>query len=257
VSEGKLYYEAAGKGPAVVLIHGGQLDCRMWDEQWQLLADDFRAIRYDVRGFGKSPAARRPYSCTDDLSALLAHLGLERATLVGLSLGGRIAIDFALACPEQVDKLVLVGPGMSGFNWSPEIGEGVTRIYLAARDESPEAAVELWLREAYMAPAMENPQIAPKLRQLSLDNSHAFYINHFLERPLQPPAVGRLKEIKAPTLVIVGDRDVPDIQRLVDQLAAELPDVRKEVVTSAGHIVNMEQPEPFNKLLLGFLKPKG
>jgi 3-oxoadipate enol-lactonase len=230
------------------------LDCRMWDEQWRLLADEFRVIRYDVRGFGKSPAPDTPYSCFDDLSVLLAHLGVDRASLVGLSLGGRIAIDFALAHPEQVDKLVLVGPGLSGFDWSPEQGERLTRIYLAARDDSPEAATELWLRDPYMAPAMENVEIAPRLRQLALDNSHVFYTNYFLECPLQPPAVGRLSEINAPALVIVGERDVPDIQRIVDQLAAELPNVRKKVISGAGHIVNMEQPEAFNEILLDFLR---
>jgi 3-oxoadipate enol-lactonase len=251
---GKLYYETAGEGPAVVLIHGGQMDRRMWDAQFKRLTQDFRVIRYDVRGYGKSPEARRPYSSHDDLRALLAYLGADRAHLVGLSLGGRIALDFALAYPQHVDKLVPVAPGLSGFAWPQEQRERAYRIAIAARDENLEAATELWLRDPCMAPAMENPAIAPRLRQLTFDNAHVWYMNYFLERPLQPPAVERLHEIKAPTLVIVGDRDVPDIQQIVEQLAAQVPDVRKVVIPGAGHIVNMEKPAEFNAALLGFLK---
>ncbi|MDO8632514.1 MAG: alpha/beta fold hydrolase, partial [Phycisphaerales bacterium] len=116
---GKLYYEAAGDGPPVVLIHGGQMDLRIWDEQVALLSPNHRVIRYDVRGYGRSPAPQKVYANHEDLAAVLDQLGLHRATLVGLSLGGGIAIDFAISYPDRVEKLVAVAPGLSGFDWSP------------------------------------------------------------------------------------------------------------------------------------------
>src|SRR5262249_28597395 len=122
IAEPSLYYEEiAGDGIPVVLIHGGQLDRRMWDDQFQVFAKEVRVIRYDVRGFGKSPAATKPYSDIDDLHQLLKFLNIKKAHLVGLSLGGRIAIDFTLEHPEMAASLTAVGPGLSGYeDWSPE-----------------------------------------------------------------------------------------------------------------------------------------
>lgn len=113
-----LYYETRGAGPAVVLIHGGQMDLRIWDEQVQPFARELRVIRYDIRGFGRSAAPSRPYSNTDDLAGLLRELGVEKAAFVGSSLGGAIATDFAIVHPELVEALVLSGPGLGGFNFT-------------------------------------------------------------------------------------------------------------------------------------------
>ena len=120
VNGGKLYYEITGQGHALVLIHGGQLDRRMWDDQFRFFGSKYKVIRYDVRGFGNSPAAAEPYSDKEDLAALLKFLKVEKAYIAGLSLGGRIAIDFAIAHPEMVDALVLAGPGLSGFSFNPD-----------------------------------------------------------------------------------------------------------------------------------------
>jgi pimeloyl-ACP methyl ester carboxylesterase len=254
VPGGELYYETAGNGAAVVLIHGGGMDRRMWDPQFTRLARDFRVVRYDVHGFGKSPMPERGYSNCDDLAALLTHLDIDRADIVGLSLGGRIAIDFALAHPQRVHRLVPVAPGLSGYDWSQEQGERLTKLFYAARDESVEAAAELWLQDPYMAPACEDPQIEPVIRRIVMDNATSVLRPFYLERPLDPPADQRLGEIQAATLVIVGDRDVPDILQIVDKLAAEVPGARKEVIAGAGHIVNMEKPAEFDALLLDFLR---
>src|SRR5256885_9246878 len=117
----RLYYESIGAGPVVVLLHGGNLDLRMWDPQLTELRRLLRFIRYDARGFGRSTPADTAFRADADLSVLLKHLAVHRASLVGLSLGGRIAIDFALDHPKMVDKLVLAGPGLSGWkDWSTE-----------------------------------------------------------------------------------------------------------------------------------------
>jgi pimeloyl-ACP methyl ester carboxylesterase len=254
VAEPVLYYEACGEGEAVVLIHGGNLDRRMWDGQFQLFARDFRVIRYDVRGFGKTEAPTRPFSCVKDLRSLLEGLKVSRAHLVGLSLGGRIAIDFAVAHPEKVKSVVAVGPGLSGFEWPPESEKRFWELARLARDEGPEKAVEGWLKDPYMVPAMENPALAKRIRRLALDNTASWLANPMLERPLNPPAIKRLGEIRAPTLLVVGDRDVPEIQAIVKILEKGVPHAKKVVIAGAGHMVNMEKPDEFNRAVLGFLK---
>jgi pimeloyl-ACP methyl ester carboxylesterase len=249
---GRLYYETAGKGRVLVFIHGGQMDRRIWDDQFNTFAKRYKVIRYDVRGYGKSSIPTKPYSNVEDLQALLKSLRVQQATLIGLSLGGGISIDFALAHPSLIDALVLAGPGLGGFEFKGDSSP----IVEAARDEGPSKAAELWLKDPYMIPAMENPAISKRVRQLATENSHVWLENPILERPLKPFAVGRLSEIHAPTLIIIGERDVPDIQAIVDKLASEVRGAKKEVIRGAGHIVNMERPDEFNRALREFLNQK-
>ena len=138
----RLFYEVKGTGPAVVLIHGGQLDCRMWDGQFAAFSRDFRVIRYDVRGYGGSFQPDMLYSDAEDLAGLLDYLKVDKAHIVGLSLGGRIAIDFAVAHPARVASLTLAGPGLSGYE-PPDGAETDLRMWniiKAARDEGPDQA---------------------------------------------------------------------------------------------------------------------
>jgi 3-oxoadipate enol-lactonase len=251
VNGGKIYYETSGAGPAVVLIHGGQLDSRMWDEQFVLFAAHYRVIRYDVRGFGKSPAPTKAYADEEDLFDLLHFLKVDKATIVGLSLGGRIAIDFALAHPEKVRAIIPVAPGLSGFSFSPDTDFWASLE--AAQAGDGEKVADLWLKSGYMAPAMGNPKIAPRIRQLSVENAHQFMDNFLFARRLKPPAIERLPQIHAPTLVIVGNRDVNDIHEIAGLLYARIPGAKEIVIAGAGHMVNMEKPEEFNRVVLEFL----
>ena len=250
---GKLYYEAKGSGSAVVLIHGGQLDRRMWDGQFDTLARAHRVIRYDVRGFGRSPPGPgADFRSYEDLGALLDSLGVARASIVGLSLGGRIAVDFALAQPGRVERLVLLAPGVSGFPWSRGDTAWSAAMERAVRARDTVAVTDLWLRSSYMAPAMENPALAPRLRELSLANSGAF-LRASMGRELEPPAFGRLRALRAPVLVVVGTRDDPDIRVIVDSLAAQAPRARKLVLPGAGHMLNMERPVEVTRAVIDFL----
>ena len=250
VADPVLYYEEAGKGAPVVLIHGGQMDRRMWDPQFAAWSRTYRVVRYDVRGFGRSAEATVPYSDVDDLLAVLDSLSISRANLVGLSLGGGIAIDFALAHPDRVASLVVAAPGLSGFPFEPG---GFMERLRAAQAGGGEAAVALWLKDPYMAPAMEHADLAPRIRQLTLDNERVWLANPFLVKRASPPAAGRLGEIRAPMLVLIGDRDVPDMQKVADKLAAEVKGARKVVVSGAGHISSMENPTEFDRAALAFL----
>lgn len=252
VSEPVLYYETAGKGPAVVLIHGGNLDRRMWDGQFQLFARQFQVIRYDVRTYGLSDMPTKPYSDVEDLASLLRDLHIKKAHLVGLSLGGRIIIDFALQHPDMVQSLVAIGPGLSGFDWTPN-EKWDNAVLQALRAGRVDKVTDLWLTSGYMKPAMENPVIASRLRELALDNYHNWLGNPMLARPIDPPAIKRLPQIKAPTLIIVGSRDVPDIHKIVKLLKVGISNSREVVIAGSGHIVNMEKPAEFNGVVLDFL----
>jgi pimeloyl-ACP methyl ester carboxylesterase len=247
-----LFYETRGRGETVVLIHGGQLDRRMWDLQWNDLGDEWRLIRYDIRGFGKSEAPTQPYSDRADLESLLKHIGCNKATLVGLSLGAAIAVDFALEYPAMVDRLVLVCPGLGGFDFKDKAND-LRAVVEAARDDGYEKAAELWLNNPYMSVAMEKPAVREKLRTIARENGACWLKNPLLQRPLRPSAATRLQEIQARTLIVGGGRDVSDIHRIIEQLSAEIPRAQKVIFPDAGHLVPLEQPERFNALLKEFL----
>jgi uncharacterized protein (TIGR03067 family) len=255
VAEPKIHFETAGDGFPVVLIHGGQLDRRMWDNQFQLFAQKYQVVRYDVRGYGKSEVPSRPYSDVNDLHSLLRFLRIRKAHLIGLSLGGRIAIDFTVEHPEMVESLTAVGAGLSGFDgWSAEGTKRFIEMLRTASNEGLEKATQLWLRDPMMAPAMENPVLAGRLRELTSDNAHCWLNNPRLPRELHPPAIKRLGDIRVPTHLIVGSRDDPDIHLIAKTLEKGIPQAKKSVIEGAGHMVNMEKPEEFNRVVLEFLK---
>ena len=254
VAQPAIFWESAGGGSPVVMIHGGQMDRRMWDPQFLPYAKSLRVVRYDVRNYGRSASATVPYSDVDDLLALLDELGIRRAHLVGLSLGGRIAIDFTLEHPDRVASLVAVAPGLRGFPNEDDDDSRWLAALRAAQDKGGEAAAELWLSDPFMVPAMENPAIAPRLRQLALENGRAWLANPLLEKRVDPPAAKRLGEIKVPVLVVVGDRDIKHMQRIADKLSADIGGAKKVVIAGAGHISNMEKPAEFDAAVLPFLK---
>jgi len=252
----RLFYEVKGTGPAVVLIHGGQMDCRMWDDQFTAFAQQFHVIRYDVRGYGGSFEPDLLYSDADDLAGLLDYLKVTKTHIIGLSLGGRIAIDFAVAHATRVSSLTLAGPGLSGYE-PPNAIESDLRMWnlvKAARDDGPDAATELWLKDPFMAPAMEQARLVPRLQKLARENAHCWLQNPVLQRPPKPSPAKRLGEIKVPTLLVVGDRDVPQIKATIETLEKGISGSRKVVIKDAGHMANMEKPGNFNDVVLSFLR---
>ena len=195
----------------------------MWDDQFDALARQFRVIRYDVRGYGGSPRPELLYSDADDLAGLLDYLEVKKAHVVGLSLGGRIAIDFALAHPTRVSSLTLAGPGLSGYE-PPDSAESDLRMWniiKAARDEGPDKATELWLKDPFMAPAMNQARLGPRLRKIARENAYCWLENPVLQRPPKPLAADRLSEIKVATLLVLGDQDVPQIKTTLAKLEKE------------------------------------
>jgi pimeloyl-ACP methyl ester carboxylesterase len=248
----RLYFEKTGAGPHVVLLHGGNLDARMWDDQVPFLAKSFTVTRYDIRPYGRSALTEKGFSSVADLVALMDHLSINRAALVGLSLGGRIAVDFALAHPDRVDKLVLMGPGLSGYSFNQK-DEAMNAIIARAQARDAQGAMDLWLQHPMMASAMARPALAARIREIAKDNLKVWTALPVGERVSEPPAIKRLGEIRAPTLLIVGERDVHDIQAIVKLLAAGVRGARTEIIPGAAHMPNMEDPGRVNTLLGEFL----
>jgi 3-oxoadipate enol-lactonase len=258
VSGGRLWYEVAGSGPAVVLVHAGLWDGRIWDDQMEPFAERHRVVRYDLRGFGRSDRFDRPFSERQDLVELMDRLEIERATLVGASVGGALAIDFAIEHPERVDALVLVAPGLSGDDTpDPEevmptferMGQAVERGDL---EGAVDAELEVW------APLRTDPQVDARIRAIAQDNRHELTLDWKLDRRLEPPAAGRLGEIRARTLLIIGDSDLSVMDVIADKIVGGISGARKAVIAGADHLPNMRRPEEFNRLVLEFLaEPPG
>lgn len=250
----QLYFERTGQGGGtpIVLIHGGNLDSGMWDADVPVFARQWTVVRYDVRPYGRSGPVAPGYSFAEDLRALMDHLKIARAHLVALSLGGRVATNFAVAYPDRVDRLVLVAPGVDGWAWAPDPAIDAI-ITAAAKEKDPKKAMELWLKHPYMAPAMTHPELAPTIRALTFRNEHVWRGSTSPDRVPDPPTVDRLRDIRAPTLAIVGDLDVPDIQKIVDRIVRDVPGARKLVLPKVGHMVNMEAPAAFRRAVIEFL----
>jgi pimeloyl-ACP methyl ester carboxylesterase len=252
------FYEDAGQGPAVVLVHGHGADLRLWDLQIpSLLETGYRVIRYDVRGHGRSSAPPSGYTWQNyalDLRDLLDRLGVSKAHVAGLSMGGGISLQFALDFPERVSSLVLVDSTLPGFDYSPEYGGTIEELVAAVRAEGARAAFErLWLTHPLFDGVRRFPERFELIRTMAMQYSAADYLD---ETPYAPPeceAVDRLGDLRAPTLVLVGDMDIPDFRIIAEVLAGNIDGARLQVVAGSGHIPPLEQPQAFNQALLGWL----
>jgi 3-oxoadipate enol-lactonase len=246
----KLYYEMAGKGSALVLVHGGLVDSRLWDDQMKDFLKRHRVMRYDLRGYGKSAAATEPFSHIEDLRTLLDFLKIERATIVGLSLGGIIAADFALEYPGRVERLVLVGAGLRGDKQPPDKDE--KEVY-EAFSRGAEAFADASMRSGLYAAVRPGTPAYVRLRQMMLDNFKALSMLRpgFLKYP-EPATIERLGDIRVPTLVAIGSQDARSLKNIADTLAAKIPGARKVVISGASHHPPVEKKKEFNKAVLDF-----
>lgn len=258
LSNTRLHYELAGNGLAVVFIHAGIVDLRMWDDQFAHVAQRYRALRYDVRGYGQSPNPEGAYYDHEELRELLDHLGIHTAVLVGASNGGRIAIDFALSYSERVAGLVLVCAGVGGFETPPEAQQqwdAISVVYEAGDiPRATELTVQMWVD----GPGRTPDQVAPTVRaRASAMIEHLYRIPEAEDlgenRDVAPAPITRLDTISNRTLVIQGDKDVAYHIPLSEQLAHEMPNATLEIIPDTAHLPTMEQPERFNALLDDFL----
>jgi pimeloyl-ACP methyl ester carboxylesterase len=240
-----LWYDETGEGPPVILLHEGVVDSRIWEPVVPLLGERHRVIRYDQRGFGRSPRPDGPYSVVEDLTAVLDAAEVEKAALAGASRGGNIALATAVERPERVSALVLLGSGLPGaplsVGWT---SEQIARWEQAEAADDYEAMAELDM-EAW-APMGADAE----LRAMFVENA----VGSNSEDPAtDEPVAERVGGVTAPTLVITGGRDVAGINEIGDRLAREIPGARSAVIQEADHMIPWRTPEELSHLILDFL----
>ncbi|MFF7205537.1 alpha/beta fold hydrolase [Streptomyces sp. NPDC008141] len=247
---GRLWAERNGTGSPVVLLHGAGMDSRLWNAIVPELARHHDVIRYDARGLGRSTPPDKPFSDVEDLRAVLDHFGLRRAALVGLSMGGETALDFTLAHPERVTALALIGASVSGHVWpqSPELSAYATARSERATATLAELELAIWAAMGRTAPGGEliETMVASNAEQRVVSEEHCVLSTG---RDAEP----HLADIAAPTLVVHGEHDHPEIAVIAERLVADIPRACGETISDADHYLPLRTPERLTKLLLSHL----
>lgn len=261
VPGGRLYYEAQGSGPPLLLLHGGLGNLRMWDVQAAPLAERYRVIRYDRRGFGRSETEHVAFSDRADALAVLEHAqpGARSCHVIGQSMGGTLALDLTLDRPDAVSSLTLVAAGASGLK--AELPDGVTpapfeemqRLWeTKAWDRLADLRTQVWVDGWGQPPSRVDPAVRSRVHDWILTTFQAE--NEEGEpQPLDPPAAGRLGEVRAPTLVMVGGVDEPAGVINGRTIAARIEGARLVEFPTAAHMIQLEEPERFIRVVMGFL----
>jgi 3-oxoadipate enol-lactonase len=261
INGAELNYELSGEGPGVVLMHEGVCDLRMWDELVPVLASEFTVLRYDMRGYGDSTMPPGPFAQSRDALGLMDHVGLERAALVGVSYGGRVALDTAFVAPDRVTALVLASAGLRDHEWSREVQEfGDEEERLLDEEGNIEAAtdlnVRLWVDGPKRGPDPVREQVRERVRVMQ-QRAFEVQVPAYEATPApgpEEPVDLDLAKVRAPALVIVGDADVPDFVAIGEKFEAELPDARLVVLPDTAHTIPLERPDEFRDLTLEFLR---
>jgi len=244
VRGGTLAAEETGTGTPVVLLHAGVGDSRMWDPVVDRLDDRYRLVRYDVRGYGRSPAPTAPFSKLADLIAVLDDFGLDRAHLVGCSMGGQIAMDCAIAHPDRVGTLTLLAPGLSGYDWPDDPDD--ERITQAVTDQDLDYITDFVLK-IWAQGQGTDPRTDAIVVEQAKASAKAWLTEDFEER--EPSAVDRLGEITQPTVLLVGDRDYPVIEDIAALVVARIPGARRVDAPGVDHFVPLRVPDLVSELV--------
>jgi len=254
ITGSKIYYEECGSGSAaVVLLHDGLLHSVTWDGVWKPLCGKYHTVRYDRRGYGRSEAPKSQFAPTEDLFALLTHLKIERAIVVGNSSGGALAIDFALAHPEMVEGLFLIGPVVDGMGVSTAFIERGEKNMAPLKNGDAKGAAENWSKDRFII-GEGHDAVRAKLRDLLADNPQNLRYTGEFEIRNSRPSNSRLAEIHAPTSIVVGEFDISDVHAHAGAIEAGIPGAERDIIINAGHLVQLEQPDVLMEKLGPFIE---
>ena len=252
-----IFYETRGKGfPIVFVSGGGILDRRGWDNQFETFAKTNHVIRYDIRGIGKSARPDGPFSHSEDLYTLLTFLKIQRAHVAGLSVGGAIAIDFAIEHPEIVDRLILAAPGLSSDAKSETNLESLAALTEMVKTDGLDHVIQLTLDAPFVL-SKQNVSGGKKVLEIYLDNRDVFesgFPLFTLWQPIQPPAENRLANIRARVLIVRGDNDNEAYASMTDRISEGIPDATTVVIQGGTHFLHLEKPAELNQAMREFLK---
>ncbi len=256
----KLYYETAGYGTPVVLSHAGFLDSRMFDGIWEPLARQFKVIRYDMRGFGKSDPVTGPVCRRDDLAHLLDHLGITEAHLVGSSMGGELSLDLALERPGLAKSITLVDSTPGGFDMQGEPPRYLFEMFNAVQngdvDRGSELQIRIWIDGQFREPDQMDKELRQKaleMNRIPVERKTFLIADTQPARLLTPPAITRLETVKCPTLIMAGSLENSEVLRAAGEMATRIPGAKKVIMEGCAHVPAFEQPEVFLSHLLNFL----
>jgi 3-oxoadipate enol-lactonase len=243
-------FETAGEGPALVLLHSAVCDRRMWDPQWPAFTEaGHHVVRCDFRGYGDTPVADRPYCDAEDVRDLMDALGLDRATLIGSSYGGRVAVELAARWPDRVTAMALICAGLPGHERSAEL-----RAFGEREDELIDAgdiagAVELNV-DTWLGPEASG-QVRQQVREMQ---RHAFDVQLAATEEFPEIEVKiDLSAVRGPCLALSGAHDLPDFRQIAASLPGLFPGTRHTELPWAGHLPSLERPGEVTPLLLSFL----
>jgi 3-oxoadipate enol-lactonase len=250
----RIYAEDGGAGEPLLLLHGLALDHRSWDEQVGPLRERYRAVRIDLHGFGRSSQVGGPYSHAAILRQVLTRLGIERAHVVGHSMGGRIAAEFVQTHPAAARSLTLVSADIGGLPFKT-LGPAFGRIFEAGRRGDIAGAKQLFLELESFGSLRERPDLMAHVSSMVAAYSGWLFANSRENPELRPPraTAETLGDFRLPTLVVSGALDAADFRDIADEIAARVPGAHKTVVAGTGHLPQLEAPEVFNRALLEFL----
>lgn len=254
INGGRLYVTDRGRGTPIVLLHGGFMDSTMWEVEASALARDFRVVTYDFRGYGQSPNALAPYAPTDDLAGVLTTLGIDRAVIIGLSMGGGVAVDFALAHPSQTLGLLVAEPALGGYQFSNEVNRAMQTVMSVWNSQGKQSAIETFLQQPVFAAARRRPAALKAIRD-QLNRNMSMEPNQM--RALRPPAVSRLSELRMPATVLVSEYGGVDAKAIASKIVAEARLATRVDVKDSGHMINFERSDEFIRIVREFVASLG
>ncbi|MEE9443600.1 MAG: alpha/beta fold hydrolase [candidate division Zixibacteria bacterium] len=256
VEGGQLFFEKSGKGEPIIFIHDGILHRETYDFQFGYFSQNYTVIRYDRRGYGLSSKPTKPFSQIEDLLAVFKQLNIDRANLIGCSAGGRLSIDFALAYPERVSSLVLVGAVVSGYGFGQHFFTRGGHFNLPSFDNTEEFR-NFWYNIDPYSIFEENRQARQYADKLIKANPHNLdRANNGLVQNSQVSAAANLSIISVPALLVIGEYDIPDVHAHAGVIDAGIPNSKRIVLRNAGHLAHMEQPDQFIDLVRNFYAEK-
>lgn len=251
IEHGRLFYQEEGTGPPLLFLHGICLDHRMWDDQVRFFSNRFTCITVDLRGFGKSSLPAGPYSFHEDLDVLLDSLHIkDPVTIIALSMGGKAAINFAIAYPQKVNALILADVAVDGCSFKKFDLKPVNEL---AKLKGIDSANQLFLNNAVFAYSKKNDSVFNRLKEMILSYSGWQWLNKNPMQYLNPVAVQQLDKIQSAVLIITGEKDIQDFQDIATLLHNSIRGSILKTIKHAGHMCNMDNPRLFNDLALDFI----
>jgi pimeloyl-ACP methyl ester carboxylesterase len=253
INGSQMYYEMAGEGKSLCFIHGNTMDTRVWDEQFNFFSQYYQVLRYDLRGCGKSEEPTSRYSYDRDLKALLTYLSIEKTAVLGISVGGGIALNFALNYPEMVYALIPVDPFMTGYLW-PQTSPLLKKLGAHVKNGNAQAARKIWNDMPWFDNIKKRPTVYQKFSTIVNDNSGWLFEKGNVVDWGEIPISARLDEISIPTLVVIGEYDTDDNYEVGQILGSKIKNCRQLTVPDSGHMTMMENPDFFNEHVLEFMQ---